>query len=111
MPDLWVTLLKSFGMLCIVLGLLIGLLWLLRRFYHGGGSRQAGLIRIHASAHLAPKERIVVVEVQGKRLLLGVTPQQINLLARLPDAGEESADSPAASSLAFGSLFKRKLNT
>jgi flagellar protein FliO/FliZ len=112
MPDLWITMLKSFGMLCIVLGLLIGILWLMRRLYHGGGSRQAGLIRIRASAFLAPKERIVLVDVLGEKLLLGVTPQQINLLAKLSDENGAFEEPPEEQGprAGFRSLFKRKLS-
>jgi flagellar protein FliO/FliZ len=109
-PDLWITLLKSFGMLCVVLALLIALLWLMRRLYHGGGSRQPGLIRIRSSAYLAPKERIVLVDVMGEKLLLGVTPQQINLLARVSDENGAYEESPQEPKAGFRSLFKRKLS-
>ena len=40
-------------------------------------------IKIISSLPLGPKERLLVIEIQGKQRVLGVTPQQINLLFEL----------------------------
>lgn len=40
-------------------------------------------IKIISSLPLGPKERLLVVEIQGKQRVLGVTPQQINMLFEL----------------------------
>lgn len=109
-PELWITLLKSFGMLCVVLALLIAVLWLLRRAYHHSSGGQPGLIQILASSYVAPKEHIVLVDVLGEKLLLGVTPQQINLLTKISDAKNICAASPSAQEGIFKSLLRRKLN-
>ena len=83
-PDLWITMLKSLGMLNIVLGLLIAVLYLARQlFYRKGGPAGKGVIRMLASYHLAPKERIVLMDVLGEKILIGVTPQQIHCLAKI----------------------------
>jgi flagellar protein FliO/FliZ len=109
-PELWVTLLKSFGMLSVVLAILIAVLWLLRRAYHHSSGGQPGLIQILALHYVAPKEHIVLVDVLGEKLLLGVTPQQINLLTKITDAKDICAASPPAIEGIFKSLLRRKLN-
>jgi flagellar protein FliO/FliZ len=109
-PELWITLLKSFGMLCVVLALLIAVLWLLRRMYHQSGGGQQGLIQILASSHVAPKERIVLVDVLGEKLLLGITSQQINLLTKIADEKDICTAPPPAPEGLFKFLLRRKLN-
>jgi len=69
--------------LLLVLGLILGLAWLLRRM-PGSGFRPADGLKVVASLHLGPKERAVVVEVGGQQLLLGVTPAGITRLHELP---------------------------
>jgi flagellar protein FliO/FliZ len=110
-PELWITLLKSFGMLCLVLALLIAVLWLLRRLYHHSAGGQPGLIQILASSYVAPKEHIVLVDVLGEKLLLGVTAQQINLLTKISDEKDICATSPPAPEGIFKFLLRRKLNS
>ncbi|MFH0730500.1 MAG: flagellar biosynthetic protein FliO [Pseudomonadota bacterium] len=109
-PELWITLFKSLGMLCIVLVLLIAVLWVLRRVYHHSGGGQPGLIQILASSYVAPKERIVLVDVLGEKLLLGITSQQINLLTKVVDEKDICASPPSAPEGLFMSLLRRKLN-
>ena len=84
-PDLWMTMLKSLGMLSLVLGLLIAVLYLARQlFFRKGGMAGNGVIKMLASYHIAPKERIVLMDVLGEKLLIGITPQQIQCLAKIP---------------------------
>ena len=88
-PDLWISLLKSLGMLSLVLGLIIVVLFVARQvFYRKGGPAGGGIIRMLASYHVAPKERILLMDVLGEKILIGVTPQQIHCLAKI-SADEE----------------------
>ena len=88
-PDLWITLLKSVAMLSLVLGVLLAVLYLIRRFYgRYSGASDRGLIRMVATHHVAPKERIVLLDVLGEKILIGVTPQQINYLATISNGQE-----------------------
>jgi flagellar protein FliO/FliZ len=92
MPELWMMALKSLAMLCIVLGVMIGVLYLLKRFYYSHGIiNDRKLIREVSSHYLAPKERVVLIEVMGERLLLGVTPQNISYLTKI-DTETEGQD-------------------
>lgn len=70
--------------LLAVLALIVGLGWLLKRM-PGSGFRPAEGLRVVASLTVGAKERVVVVEVNGEQLLLGVTAGGINTLHRLPE--------------------------
>jgi len=66
---------------------LLGLaVWWLRRRLQPGASRGSGA-RVIPVAMLGTRERIAVVEFEGRRLLVGVTPQQITMLCELDRSG------------------------
>ncbi|HVL02078.1 MAG TPA: flagellar biosynthetic protein FliO [Dongiaceae bacterium] len=62
-----------------VLAVIFGLAWVAKRFNLNGAGTGAGM-RVVGATTLGPKEKLVLVEVDGKRLLLGVTAHQISLL-------------------------------
>jgi flagellar protein FliO/FliZ len=70
--------------LLLVLGLILGMAWVLKRL-PGSGFRPAEGLRVVASLTVGAKERVVVVEVNGTQLLLGVTAGGINTLHQLPE--------------------------
>jgi len=70
--------------LLLVLALIVGLGWLLKRM-PGSGFRPAAGLKLVASLPLGAKERVVVVEVAGQQLLLGVTAGGINALHSLAE--------------------------
>ncbi len=78
---LWYTLLKSAAMLFIVLGILIAVLYVIKRLFYQQGHAGQGAIKMLATCHIAPKERLILVDVLGEKILLGSTPQSINSLA------------------------------
>jgi flagellar protein FliO/FliZ len=112
-PELWPTLLQSFGVLLLVLALMILVMWLMRRYLvFSGAAGQQGVIKMLASMYVAPKERIALVDVLGEKILIGITPQQISFLARVEDkddmcAGRQEEKSPGGF---FKALLKRKLD-
>lgn len=57
--------------LLLVVGLIFGLAWIARRMPGVANQRNASL-RVVASLALGPRERVVVVDVGGTQLLLGV---------------------------------------
>ncbi|MBN6150075.1 flagellar biosynthetic protein FliO [Xanthomonas sp. AmX2] len=77
-------LIGAFFALLLVLGLIVGLAWLLKRM-PGSGFRPADGLRVVASLSVGAKERVVVVDVNGEQLLLGVSPGGISALHRLPE--------------------------
>ncbi|MCD9087164.1 flagellar biosynthetic protein FliO [Stenotrophomonas sp. SY1] len=70
--------------LLLVLGLIIGLGWLLKRL-PGGAFRPVEGVKVVASINVGAKERVVVVDVNGQQLLLGVTAGGISTLHALPE--------------------------
>jgi flagellar protein FliO/FliZ len=75
--------LQSFFALLLVLGLIIGAAWLLKRTQKLQGNTNAVLKNVSALA-VGPKERVVVVEIGEDWLVLGVAPGQVRMLHTLP---------------------------
>lgn len=97
--------------LLLVLALIIGLAWLLKRM-PGSGFRPAQGLRVIASLTVGAKERVVVVEVNGEQLLLGVSPGGVRALHTLatPMPETPSARLPDLKQLPdFAQLLKQKL--
>ncbi len=69
-------LLALFGVLVLTLS---GLHWWMR----ARGERSGGPIRVVASQGLGAKRALAIVEIEGKRLLLGLTDERIACLAEL----------------------------
>jgi flagellar protein FliO/FliZ len=68
----------------IVLALLAVAAWLLRRGAFGmAGKRTRGLMRVEATLPLGERRSLMVVAVEGRRLLLGLTPAQVSLVTEL----------------------------
>ncbi|PKN33637.1 MAG: flagellar biosynthetic protein FliO [Deltaproteobacteria bacterium HGW-Deltaproteobacteria-19] len=79
-------LLKMLFALAIVLGLLIGSVYFLKKFMApAGGGDEGQAIRILATRSLGPKSSILVVDILGKVVALGVTGAQISVLTDLDD--------------------------
>ncbi len=82
----------------VVLALLVGTLWLMRRLRIGQGS-SGGVVRVIASAAVGPRENVVVVEVGDEWLVLGVAPGNVRLLQTRP-RGQTAADGTAPAAFA-----------
>ncbi|QDI03558.1 flagellar biosynthetic protein FliO [Xanthomonas cerealis pv. cerealis] len=70
--------------LLLVLGLILGMAWVLKRL-PGSGFRPAEGLRVVASLAVGAKERVVVIDVNGEQLLLGVSPGGVRTLHHLPE--------------------------
>jgi len=78
------TVLKTIAMLFIVLGLLVLILYLIKRMMLPKGKVKGDLvIKVVSSLYLSPKDRVEVIEISGERIILGVTPGNINFLTKL----------------------------
>ena len=78
--------------LALVLLLIVALAWLAKRGGVGRGA-SGGILRIVAERAVGSRERVVVLEVGGQWLVLGVAPGQVRSLARM--ARPESAAAEA----------------
>ncbi len=80
-------LLRSVVALGLVIALMAGVLYAFRRLYGvRGASLDAMPISILSKAFLGQKSSIAIVEVAGEVLVLGVSPNAVNLLMRLEDS-------------------------
>jgi len=82
-PDLGASALQMVIGLLVVLGLLLGTLWLLKRISQPRGAA-AGLMRVVAGVAVGARERVVILELGNSWLVLGVAPGQVTTLAEIP---------------------------
>lgn len=69
--------------LAIVLGLVFGLSYLIKRF--NLNVMVQGPIRVIASTSLGHQSKMVIVELDDQQYLVGVTPQQVQLIDKLSE--------------------------
>ena len=85
---------NSFIAVLIVLGLVTALAWLLRRGSLGALTGRGGPITVETAVALGERRSLVFVSVEGRRLLLGLTPTTMSLVTELPGAALQAP--PAA---------------
>ena len=95
---------KVFGSLLVVVGIMLVLLYFIKRTGLGSGQARSGsAIAVLETRMVAPKKYIAIVEIADRCLALGITEHNINLLA---DLGPEIKASLAPQSTAKpGSAF------
>jgi flagellar protein FliO/FliZ len=99
------SLIQTIFALCLVLGLLAGLAWFMKRY---GPKAQAGSahVKLVGALNLGGRERIMVVEVGDQWIVVGASPGRVNALATMPRQPGAEADAtlhphqPSASSFA-----------
>ena len=75
MPEMMPLVLKTGGALIVIIAILVAMLFIAKKFSSLPGIQDE--IRITGSKHLSPKKRLVLVEVLGKKILLGITSGKI----------------------------------
>ena len=89
--------------LALIIGLLFAALHILKRL--GAGGKGASLLTIRGATAVGPRERVVLVEVADKILVLGVAPGRVSTLLTL-DAAELPLAPGASSSQPGGKDFQ-----
>ena len=87
--------------LAFVIALAWGALWLLRKFQDGSFGKlkpdgEGHVLRFERALPVGPRERIVIVEVEGEHMMLGVTAHSITQLKTWPKAERAPAHRDAA---------------
>ncbi|MEZ6874504.1 flagellar biosynthetic protein FliO [Enterobacter sp. KBR-315C3_2022] len=103
-------LLQVSGALFGIIAFILIAAWLAKRFGLAGKTVAARGLKVSASASLGPRERVVIVDVEDARLVLGVTASNVNLLHTLPPAPaaqDAVAENPADFQSVMKSLLKR----
>ncbi len=84
--ELW----RSLLAIVVVFGLLGALAWAARRGRLGFFTRQPSQVRVEATVPLGERRSLMVVAIEGRRLLLGLTPVQISFVTELSTAPFET---------------------
>lgn len=92
------------GSLLLVIGAVVIVGWIYSRT-QGLRGAASDVISIVAAQALGPKERIVLVEVGGKQMVLGMTTQQVQTL-HVFDEPIVTAEEPVAVSSAFATRLR-----
>jgi flagellar protein FliO/FliZ len=81
------SLVKMVFALAVVLGMMIGAMYFLKKLLHNAtpAMDRGSLIRILASRYLGPKNSILVVDVAGQIIVVGLTNQQMTVLTTVSD--------------------------
>lgn len=80
-PDLMPSVWRTMGALAVVLGLLAALTWLLRRQQ---AIRRSGKgMGVESAISLGERRSLAIVTVEGRRLLLGLAPNNVTLVTEL----------------------------
>lgn len=101
-PSLGSAVIEMLGGLALVLAILIGLYWALRRFAPGrAAGRSMGGLRLVGRLPLGPRKYLGLVKVADKVLVIGVSEASITTLAIIDDP-EQVALLSAGDKKAFG---------
>ena len=107
-------LLQTILALVLVLGLLLGLAWFLKRFGPRGLMGGGANVKLVGALNIGGRERIMVVEVGDQWIVVGASPGRVNALATMPrQEGAEvhaqlAGHNPAAAS--FGDWLKKTID-
>jgi flagellar protein FliO/FliZ len=96
--ELW----RSLLAIAVVFGVLGALAWAARRGRLGFFTRQPSHVRVEATVPLGERRSLMVVAIEGRRLLLGLTPMQVSLVTELT-----TPPSPDATQTGFGAALAR----
>jgi len=80
-------LLKMISALALVLGIMIGLAFLVRRFFQqtGMATPDGSAISILTVKYLGPKSSIMIVDILGEVVVIGVSNQQMSYITTIDD--------------------------
>lgn len=95
-PSLFASMVKLFSGLAVVIGVMLVVYYFIREHFHkiNKVSGKGKLINVVATHYLAPKKAVMLIEVAGECLVVGVG-EEINLLARIENLNQESGFSDA----------------
>ena len=94
----------------LVLGVIFALAWLMRRVNPMALAGSQAALRVISGVMVGQRERVVIVEVQGKWLVLGVAAQSVTLLHTL-DRPEDLPASPSVTTGPFADKLRALLES
>ena len=107
--DIWYAFIKTFSMLFLVLALIVFVFYFIRKFSTVKGVKGSkDFIKVLSIHHLSPKEKLVLLDVLGETILIGVTPTNISKLSSI-DSDINFSDHGSSESLNFKDFLSQKL--
>lgn len=107
------SILQSFLPLILIVALLYGVLWYLKKVGFGKNKKYANAVSIKVISHqmIMPKKYISIVKVDSKLLVLGVAENSINLIKELDSISENELQNNIAvpSNNNFLSILKKNM--
>ena len=92
----------------IVLLVIAAIAWVLRRVLPGQTMAQRGVIKQVGGLQLSPRERVVVLEVAGRWLVVGINAGQMTALGEVdPPAAESATEEGSSAALSSSSGVDR----
>jgi flagellar protein FliO/FliZ len=87
-PELFPSLLKIISALAVTVGIMIVVAYLFRKIVKKGGGEINGreLIKILSAKYLGPKSSIMLIDVLGNIMVIGVSSSNISLLTEIVDS-------------------------
>ena len=113
-PSLLSAIVKVFGSLLVVVGLMLVLLYFIKRSGLGSGQGRSGsAIAVLETRMVAPKKYIAIVEIADKCLAIGITDHNINLLADLGSEAKSSlaSQTPTKPGASFARLLSKSMKS
>ncbi len=118
LPEILPLVLKTGGALLVMIAVIIAMFFIAKRFSVMQGGQDE--IKITGAKYQSPKEKLILVEVMGKKLLLGITPGKIEkiesfdveITSDVKDASSginRSQANDTDSRFCSGSSFKKEL--
>jgi flagellar protein FliO/FliZ len=83
---------NAFLAVAIVLALVAGLAWLARRGAFAALQPRNRVVAVETAVSLGDRRSLVVVAVEGRRLLLGLTQHQVSLVTELAPQASSCAE-------------------
>jgi len=85
--DFLASLLKMISALAVVLGVMLAGLWAVRRFMNKTGAKvdDGQMIRVLSTRYLGPKSSILLLDVLGSVIVVGVSGSRMTLLTTITD--------------------------
>ncbi len=109
--DIWFAFGQTFSMLALVLALLILTFYLIKKFSTVKGIKGSkDFIQTLTVHHLSPKEKLVLINVLGETILVGVTASNISKIASF-DKDIDFSTNNREEKLGFSHFLTRKLGS
>jgi flagellar protein FliO/FliZ len=93
----------------LVVAAIVAVAWLLKRF-SPRGFRDAGILRIVAGTAVGQRERVMVIEIGTRWLVIGVAPGRVSMLQEVPPVASTPESAPATPAAGnFAAWLKQKI--